>query len=131
MEMEAALKRDVLPVLRAKGFKGTFPHFRRIGKSAIDLLTFQFDKQGGAFVIEIARSPLEGIVTHWGQVIPAGKVKAWDVHPDRRRRIKTADGHSTESWFRFDAKPTDRIIALVCERLASDGLWKDLEVTRT
>jgi hypothetical protein len=124
--MDAALKRDVLPVLRSKGFKGTFPHLRRHGESGIDLLTFQFDRGGGGFIIEVARSPREGVVTHWGKAVPAAKVTAWDVHPTRRKRVKATAGEGTDGWFRFDRSPVDRAVALVIERLNADDLWSDL-----
>lgn len=42
--MIAALKAVFVPVLRERGFKGSFPHFRRIRPDRIDLLTVQFDK---------------------------------------------------------------------------------------
>ena len=38
--MEQALKEFFVPELRALGFKGSFPHFRRIAENSIDLLTF-------------------------------------------------------------------------------------------
>jgi Domain of unknown function (DUF4304) len=125
--MDAALKRDVLPVLRSKGFKGTFPRLRRHAESGIDLLTFQFDS--GGFIIEIARSPREGVVTHWGKIVPATKLTAWDVHPTRRNRITATAGKGTDGWFRFDASPIDRIVALVIEKLSADDLWNDLGPT--
>nr|WP_268888411.1 DUF4304 domain-containing protein [Heyndrickxia shackletonii] len=42
--MISALKKIVVPELRERGFKGSFPHFRRIFENKIDLITFQFDK---------------------------------------------------------------------------------------
>ncbi len=52
--MDAALKATVVPVLRKKGFRGSYPHFyREVGESA-DLLTFQFRLGGGLFVAEIS-----------------------------------------------------------------------------
>jgi hypothetical protein len=44
----------VVPVLRQSNFKGSFPHFRRVTAERTNLLTFQFDRSGGGFVIEIA-----------------------------------------------------------------------------
>jgi hypothetical protein len=44
--MIAALQAHVVPELRRRGFKGSFPHFRRAAAQRIDLLTFQFDKWG-------------------------------------------------------------------------------------
>jgi len=72
--MIETLKEYVVPVLRNRGFKGSFPHFRRTADNAIHLLTFQFDKWGGAFIVEIAACPLVGITMHWGEYIPPGKV---------------------------------------------------------
>ena len=37
------LKEIVIPYIRDVGFKGSFPHFRRLAGKQIDLLTFQFD----------------------------------------------------------------------------------------
>jgi hypothetical protein len=59
-QMIATLKEYVLPVLKARGYKGSFPHFRRPTDFAIHLLNFQFDKWGGGFVVEIASCPVEG-----------------------------------------------------------------------
>ena len=54
LQMDAALKATLIPLLRDRGFKGSLPHFRRIGKSGIDLFTVQFDRNGGGFVVEVA-----------------------------------------------------------------------------
>ena len=83
-------------------FTGTFPHYRRPGKEHIDLITFQFDKRGGGFVIEISKCPPDGITTTWGQQIPANKIRAWDVHPDKRLRLQPRPGSSPDDWFRYD-----------------------------
>ena len=69
--MIETLKEYVVPVLRERGFKGSFPHFRRPTATAIHLLTFQFDKWGGGFTIEIAVCPPDGVTMHWGEHIPA------------------------------------------------------------
>jgi hypothetical protein len=100
--MNEALKEIFLPALRSAGFKGTLPHFRRTRKECIDLLTIQFDKYGGGFVVEISKCNLEGMTTYWGKVIPPTKVTAHDMHPNQRHRLGSPapgqDGH----WFRFD-----------------------------
>ncbi len=100
--MIKALKEIVVPRLREQGFKGSFPHFRRSSKEKIDLLTFQFDKWGGGFVIEISKCPPEGITTYFGDSIPPNKVTAWDMHPDKRHRLQPRRGSSTSDWFRYD-----------------------------
>ena len=48
--MEVALKKIVVPELRTLGVRGSFPHFRRVEKQRIDLLSFQFYSSGGSFV---------------------------------------------------------------------------------
>ena len=101
--MTAALKKNVLPALRNMGFTGTFPHLRRIADH-VDLMTFQFDRNGGGFVMEAARGELSGFTTHWGKFIPANKLTAWDLHPDQRIRIQPKQGGGTDSWFRYDAE---------------------------
>ena len=106
--MIAALKKQVVPVLRARGFKGSFPHFRRLTSTVIHLLTFQFDKWGGGFFVEIAGCPPEGATMYWGEHVPPAKVNAW--HLNRRLRLGAPDEKTDGRWFRFDSK---------------DGLWND------
>jgi Domain of unknown function (DUF4304) len=105
-QMKKAIKNVVVPRLRESAFVGSFPHFRRRQLSRIDLLTFQFDRHGGGFVIEISQSPLEGITTHWGKKISPEKVTAWDLPPNQRARLKPREGSGTDSWFRYDEATT-------------------------
>jgi hypothetical protein len=102
--MIEALKKIVVTRLRDQGFRGSFPHFRRPSEKKIDLLTFQFDKRGGGFVIEISKCPPNGITTYYGECIPSNKVTAWHMHPDERVRLqpRNIDGSSPSDWFRYD-----------------------------
>jgi len=102
-DIDAALKKFVIPALRERGFTGSFPHFRRV-KEDVDLLTFQFDRNGGGFVIETAKGKKEGFTTHFGKHIPANKLTAWDLHPNQRKRLRPGADGSTDSWFRYDAE---------------------------
>lgn len=99
--MIEALKEYVVPVLKARGFKGSFPHFRRITDTGIRLLTFQFDKLGGGFVVEVAACPAEGVTMHWGKQILPTKVTA--QHITQRLRLGASD-NQTDHWFRYDNK---------------------------
>jgi Domain of unknown function (DUF4304) len=101
-QMIQALKDVVVPLLRERGFTGAFPHFRRRRPERIDLFTFQFDRHGGGFIIEIGRCEPSGFTTHWGKQIPPAKVTAWDLPPKQRGRIQPSVGSGTDSWFRFD-----------------------------
>ncbi len=100
-DMDAALKKVVIPALRKHGFTGSFPHFRRINEE-VDLLTFQFDRHGGGFIIEAAKGKKEGFTTYWGKHIPAFKLTAWDLHPSDRKRLKPPSVSDTDYWFRYD-----------------------------
>jgi len=105
-QMKTALKDVIVPRLRERTFVGSFPHFRRRISNRLDLLSFQFDRNGGGFVIEIGQSPLEGFTTHWGKKIPPEKVTALDLPPQQRTRLKPQVGSGTDSWFRYDAATT-------------------------
>jgi hypothetical protein len=97
--MIQALKEIAVPYLREIGFKGSFPHFRRILSDRVDMLTFQFNKYGGSFVVEVANCPAEGIRTHQGEEISPAKVKAWDV--TERLRLGSNPPRKTDYWFKF------------------------------
>lgn len=101
-EVDAALKNAFVPALRARGFKGTLPHFRRVDARHIALLTIQFDRNGGGFVVEIARCGLEGFTTSWGRHVPPNKVTAHDLHPSDRHRLGSPSPGVDGIWFRFD-----------------------------
>ena len=122
--MDEALKLYVVPALRERGFKGSLPHFRRLRTDRVDLLTIQFDKHGGGFVVEISQCAVEGVTTHWGKHVPASKVTAWDLHPDQRLRLKLRDGSGTDSWFRFDRDEYSEVASQVLSRLGdADAYW--------
>jgi len=86
--MIKALREIVVTKLRHQGFKGSFPHFRRSGNENIDLLTFQFDRYGGGFVIEISRCPVDGITTCFREHIPPDKVIVWNMGYKERVRLQ-------------------------------------------
>ena len=122
--MDEALKLYVVPALRERGFKGSLPHFRRLRTDRVDLLTIQFDKHGGGFVVEISQCAVEGVTTHWGKHVPASKVTAWDLHPDQRLRLKLRDGSGTDSWFRFDRDEYSEVASQVLSRLGdAEAYW--------
>ena len=96
--MIQALQTHVIPELRRRGFAGSFPHFRRPVDDAIHLLTFQFDKRGGGFVVEIAACPPAGVVVG-GEHVPPDRVTA---HSVARRLRLGARSEGQDHWFRYD-----------------------------
>ena len=98
--MDAALKEKLVPLLRARGFQGSLPHFRRLGAERVDLFTVQFDRHGGGFIVEIARCSPSGVTMSWGKHIPANKATAHDL--DKRHRLGAPGPDADGRWFRFD-----------------------------
>lgn len=118
--MRVSLKNLLVPVLRERGFKGSLPHFRRAKNDQIDLLTVQFDRHGGGFVVEVAKCSPDGFTTHWGRHIPPNKVTAWDLNKRHRLGAPVGGDH----WFRFDdGTPTDKVARSVVAHLEEAELW--------
>ena len=62
--MKKALHVSVIKELCDKGFTGKWPHFRREHEGYIELLSFQINKWGGSFTVELsAVFPLSKINT--------------------------------------------------------------------
>lgn len=113
-DMIAALQQIVVPKLRAKGFTGSFPHFRNIQADKIELLTFQFDRYGGGFVVEAAVCPANG-VAH----VPRNKVTAHDVA--KRLRLNEQYGQ----WFRYDVSIVEYVAqAVLCHLPEAEHYWQ-------
>ena len=122
--MDDAFKGIRRDALRERGFKGFLPHFRRLLQVRVDLLTIQYDKSGGGFVVEISHCGIEGVTTYWGKHVPAAKVTAWDLHPNQRLRLKLKDGAGTDAWFRFENGEYRNVADQVLSRLAdADNYW--------
>jgi Domain of unknown function (DUF4304) len=101
-EVLAALREHLVPRLRQRGFRGSLPHLRRTRATQIDLLTVQFNRTGGSFIIEIAKCDPTGTTMHWGEHIPPHKVTAHDLHPKRRHRLGSPAPGEDGRWFHFD-----------------------------
>ncbi|MFL9896396.1 DUF4304 domain-containing protein [Paraburkholderia sp. RL17-381-BIF-C] len=122
-EMDSALKARFVPALRQRGFKGSLPHFRRQRDGRVDLLTVQFDRHGGGFVVELSQCGVEGITTHWGKFISASTVTAHDLHPRRRHRLG-ALGPNNDHWFRFDDGSSPMAVAdTLCAHIDEAERW--------
>jgi len=126
--MITEIKTVVQPFLRSNGFAGSFPHYRKKTSTGIDLLTFQSDRHGGGFVIEIARCPLDGVLTARGISVPPEKVRAWDIHPNYRKRVQPREGSGTDAWFRYNDAPLAHVAAAALKRLSQADLWNDVQM---
>jgi hypothetical protein len=126
--MNVALQRILVADLRGRGFRGSLPHFRRIGSDRIDLLTVQFNRRGGSFVIEIAQCPPSGVTMYWGEKVPPKKVSAWDVD-DRHRLGSPAPGQDGR-WFQFNNAAAEEVVRSVLPYLEEAEHWRQTEATR-
>jgi hypothetical protein len=124
-EMDAALKRLVVPELRALGFKGSMPHLRRERAGAFDLLSFQFSKWGGAFAVEIGRFPLAGLQHSWKFVAPE-KVKNFDLTDCYR--IGARDENS-DHWFEFEHAAPDAVARELLQKLPEPHFWDTIAMS--
>lgn len=105
-KMVAALKSDVVPQIREYGFSGSFPHFRRFGPTKTDFVTFQFDKYGGGFVVELGEGPTDELVYPWGERKSAKKLTTFDLDLARRTRLAIGPPSAGEKWFDTIRGPT-------------------------
>jgi hypothetical protein len=122
--MDVALKNSVVPVLREMGFAGSYPHFTRAHVTHVDLLTFQFDVNGGGFLVEIARCGVGGVTTQMGRHIPASKVRIWNIPANERFQVKPGDGPGTANWFRYESGRYGDVADEVREKLSvAHGYW--------
>lgn len=120
--MISELRTVVLPHLRAAEFKGTFPHFRRLRESKIDLLSFQFDKYGGGFYIEISQCDRSGYINRRRQHIPASQqLRCWDI--DERLRLQPGKRQSRWSWFRYENNDFHSVAESVLPHLEIAEKW--------
>ena len=104
-KMIKSLNENFIPELRNRSFKGSFPHFRKTENGKTNLLTFQFDRNGGGFIIELANWNESEFKTHWGKIIKLNKLTAHDLHERQRIYPNTlTEENGKESWFRYDRK---------------------------
>ena len=64
-KMDDALEAITIPFLRRNGFRGAFPHFRRLQSDRIDLLTIQHSLDDTKLAVEISNCGPDGIITSW------------------------------------------------------------------
>ncbi len=62
--MLKALNKTVIKDLKAQGFTGKYPHFKKKKDDCIELITFQTNKYGGSFVVEVSVVFLNSKVTN-------------------------------------------------------------------
>lgn len=100
-QMDSAIKNILVPILREKKFKGTFPHFFRERNAHVDLLTFQFNRYGGSFVVEIAYADKDRENVYIDKDLPPNKLRA-NQTTDRLRIGSKPEKGNQNHWFIYD-----------------------------
>lgn len=117
-KMIKSLKEIVIPELRKRNFKGSFPHFRKTKNGITNLLTFQFDRNGGGFIIEIANWKETEFITSWGKIIPLNKLTVFDLNKRHRIYPKSlTKENGTESWFRYENSKSNDIYEMLAQKV--------------
>ena len=122
-QMNRAIKSIVIPEFKKQGFVGKYPHFKRIKADNIDLLTFQFNKYGGSFCVEISvaypnREEYRNYHLFEGDTLE--KINACHTHERHRLARKTAD---CDCWFAFDESNTNEVANHILMLLPSAYKW--------
>ena len=95
--MTRELKATLTPRVRALGFSGSFPHFRRERGGELQFVTVMFSKYGGSFYVEAGRLPRADLVAmqeQWrihGRSLDQDRLNVGSCHPRHRRRLGGSD----------------------------------------
>ncbi len=99
-KMTGALREVFLPDLRAKGFKGSLPHLRRIGLERVDYLSIQHNSSGGSFVVELATVGPDGKPPGYGRNLSIEKLNVQYFSNRLRLGSDPARGQ-VDHWYEF------------------------------
>lgn len=102
-EVDHEIKTVIIPELQKLGFDGKYPHYKRINENGkVDYLSFQFNRYGGSFIIEIAVAyPYKGKKGNFyynGEVTPEIVQSSNYGYTSNRLRIEPHKGE----WFVYD-----------------------------
>ena len=111
---------NVVPMLLGNGFTGMYPHYRKIDGNCIELITFQTNKWGGSFTVEVSAifpHAKDSNCAH--DTIEAEKVTVWDTN--NRYRLKGM----YDGWFHYNDLYAKRIFGFVKDYLAVSEKQKE------
>ncbi|MDU9694048.1 DUF4304 domain-containing protein [Priestia sp. SB1] len=114
-----SLKKNVVPILRECGFKGSFPHFYRKLECRLDLIMFQFSAWGGTLYVEVSKCAPDGHLDVSGEFYTPNKVKVYCIDLAHRKRL----GRHTQEMFKFNENNTVVVSTYVREALQEAEDW--------
>jgi hypothetical protein len=101
--MMAALKQIFVPMLRQKGFVGSFPNFQRRLDSRIDFLNVQFAREGGRFCVNIGQTGPKGLQDPAWPELTLAETTVGHLHHYSRVHW----GFFMKQWFDFGPRSYD------------------------
>lgn len=130
-KVKSQIKDSIVPELRKQGFRGSFPHFRRIFENGrVDYLSFQFNKWGGSFIAEMAVAyPYEGKkgnFYYWDEVTPEFLKKSDYGYTKERLRIEPRKG----GWFEYNDKNYEEVVECAKELIVKNGSYFDKQARK-
>jgi hypothetical protein len=88
--MRKALRKELLPALKRLGFVGKTSDFQRHREPILDLLSIQWGRYGGEFILEFGSCATGPLQVPWGEAIAEAKITVVHVNPLRRARLVPA-----------------------------------------
>ena len=99
--MRKAIRRHLVPALEGMGFTGKSSKFQRLLPDHQDLLTIQYHKYGGSFVLEFGRRERGPLHTSWGPVVPEEKLEVMYLLPTQRGRLQEGEAEAQDLFSGF------------------------------
>ena len=128
--MRGSFRSILIPALASRGFRGKRTAFRRLGPDYLDLLSIQYWKYGGSFVLEFGRTVRGDFQTSWGPTIPEDELDVSHLPPPRRARLEDRDPLPDDIFhgFKFEGFgsnpiPYDALARRVAELVPQVDAW--------
>jgi hypothetical protein len=103
-EVDTQVKRLTVPLLRQRGFKGSYPHFYREIDGHVDLLMFQFRLDGSRFVVEISFADRNRKNVYFRPETPVNRLQVSAT--TKRHRLGGAGKPGDDAaWLKLDHEP--------------------------
>lgn len=100
--MRKAFRKHLIPALAAAGFVGKSSNFMRLRDDAQDLLSIQYWKYGGSFILEFGRRDRGPLQTTWGPIIPEESLEVAYLPVGDRARLQARDASLEDTFAGFN-----------------------------
>ena len=116
-----------MPALTTMGFSGKTSSFQRFDNQWLDLISIQYWKYGGEFLLEFGRIERKPLQKSWG-VVPEHEIEIGHLDPMMRARLETKDAKTMFRGFVFsgfgeDVAKYEAVAKQVAEFLPQVDEW--------